>query len=923
MKKRAKKRQLGGFTLPPSLMGLFSGDEAPSFDAVMALAPQLDAGAGTDVFSRAFAEDNPDLILGETMSKASRAEAFANNPGQDPAEVKRKIDQQVDIYTRNYNKRRTAVGGHLNFSGMQPPDVFRKQLEEQAAQNGSANRLMNTLLGKKNLQETTSSFNQADQLFGLLDTWLGQQGGTPFGPQEMPNNKQLPKGKISLTEALQLTADDDAFIKGLKDDSAGRATVLALLADMGFDKASVGFGAEDVGGEKDEDLIKIYKEIQGLNSSPKRGADNKMDAGFLDYLAKHYKHFQFEQWGLDPSELRKMADGGKAILGYSDNSPFKYLPEINIPGNNITMENTGIPLIGVPDVGSPKIMQPYSGEHNFPGASNVKEMPVMKKGGRKKTRRIPYYQPGGSPGQEQEQAAPPMAVQLEEGEVFSTPELDIIDANAREKHKDMKEDLITDVMRGEDYVFSADPKMVITRKRAEDVSFGLGAVHYKEGEIGEIPEEITAADIMDDDIEEMIIADYVKEIRKKYPVSDRDDVFSRKTNEANKSSRIPYLAAGTLFNEEKRTKGKAPMTGFVSNFENKFEDQYTSGSGVDMTGNQHVAFGEIGSFQETPVATAGEDVRMGQKGGNMTNEVPHGQFGLDAIGQLVNFATSLFGIGAAKKQGKIAQKTLQADRPQINKLARTEGLHSDLSYGAQMAGLVGQDPTVQAPNYDSTELDATPRNVSPALFQIAAARAMAGNRPFLDTLFKNTSDFSEAANAYSSAHAPALGVLADLGMGEVEKNLAMETDYRARKQDFNDRQELADVTAANATTTNANQLTGALGNTMGAAISSRGRIAANRINALRQNSLQQGQAKIDASAAMTAAVQNAGASAANTGFYLANRNDIDNNVDVSGAGAGTTAGGGITTSSGTTYTPQQVQALMQLLDAIEKGKIKF
>lgn len=1040
---------MGGFNLPPALMGLFTGD-APTFDQVMALAPQLDTMGGTNVFSQAFAQDNPDLITGDVMKQGSIAQATQANPLLTNDEIFQQANDKA--------KKDTFLGIGKN---------RKRRLNEQMLQQQNQNTAnVNQAVGGINLGTNTMNLANASQLMELLGSWFGQQGGTPFdivptpaqpGPVQ-PGPAQPGQDRITLEEADKLTEDDAAFIKSLKDDREGRAKVALILQDMGF--------------EGGVNAVKEYKKIQGLNVGPTKGADNRIDKGFLDYLSGHYKDFQYHEWGLDrKSKENSLQTGGKAIQGYSDNSPYKNAPSINIPGNNITMANTGMPLMGVPDVGEPRVMQPYSGTHIYPGASHVQEIPMgqmggnlkglklvpsgtqdqvpvsydvwkgnkflgsyqdegqgefnfyrktkgksvldttfpklvpdqdtssdglgvwqggnkigyfnpgkekfsyeykplekmatggsihidpakrgtfkaqatrmgmsvqeaaahilankdhyspamvkkanfarnfahqyggtidppempeeMKKGGRKK-RMVPYYQTGGGDGQEGQQApqeapTPPVGVQLEVGEIFSTPELDLIDVNAREKHKNMEDDKITDVLRPNDYVFSNDPSIKVNRKRAEKVSFGLGAVHYKEGEIGDIPQEVTAADMMPDGVDEMILADYIKEVRKEFPMSPREDMFARKTNQANKSSRIPYMAAATLFNEEKRTKGKSPMTGFVSNFHNQFEEAYTSGSGVDMSGNQHVAFGEILPAQEVPndqesmpenTAESQQGIQEGRKGGAM---VPHGQLGLDSIGQLANFATSIYGIFANKANGQTARKALQADIPAIEKLYQSEGMHSDLAFGAQAAGIAGQDPTVNAPQYDSTQLDARPRNVSPAIFQLAAARAAAGDRPFLNAAVANAGDFSEVANTYSQVHAPSFGALADLGAQEVNTNLGLETAYRDQKQAFNDRQVLADTTAQNATRTNANQLTGALANTVSGGISSRGRIAANRINALRSNKLQQAQAKIDANAAVTGAIENAGASAANTGYALeVNGNGINNNVDVSGSKA--------------------------------------
>lgn len=47
-----------------------------------------------------------------------------------------------------------------------------------------------------------------------------------------------------------------------------------------------------------------------------------------------------------------------------------------IKGDTIDMSKTGMKLRLVPDVGSEKVAEPYSGIHNFPGASQVKEIPI-------------------------------------------------------------------------------------------------------------------------------------------------------------------------------------------------------------------------------------------------------------------------------------------------------------------------------------------------------------------------------------------------------------------------------------------------------------------------------------------------------------------------------------------------------------------
>ncbi len=986
-RKKIHNRQFGGLGIPPAFSQLFENGN-PTLDDVLKLGSDL----GGDTFNRAVAADDPNIILGDVMKTSSFQGAMQANPLKSQEQIDKEIEAQMGMYRQDQQRRASATGASM-FSGPDPvaEQRYREQLEHKYARENKNQINSNKITGSMDLVNTGMDFVNSSQLFNMFDMWSGQKGGKPTT-------------QMGWKEALALVDEDSKFIKGLKNDAAGKEYVSAILADMGFSQEFGGDGTENT-----PDLIKKYKEIHGLNMSPKKGANNEIDSGFLDFLSGHYKEFSLAAWGLDPGELKKMQLGGKAALGYSDESPYKFLPAIEIPGNNITMAQTGMPLMGIPDVGQPKVMAPYSGNHNFPGASKVREVPIKQKGGsltkeeksvfeewrkslpknlqteskdydlveawrgglepvlvegewhlasrnpetgqllkspnhptydqmiegeikegyvpsmdvlsgkmksfpmtkkRKGGRiikKLPIYQQGGAEGQEA--PAPPVGVQLEEGEVFVTPNLDIIDTNAVEKHKDMKKDLVTDILKDE-YVFSAHPSMKVTKKRLEDISFGMEPVLYKEGEVADIPKEMTAADILEDKEKDIIIADYVKRVRKKYPTLDNeDDVFARKDNAGNKKSRTPLIAAAVLVNEEKRTKGNEPMSGFVSNFENPFDTDYTAEAGVDQTPNQHAVTGAAAP-SKGPVVS--ED------------PVPKGQFGLDAIGQVANFASSLVGLFTAGANGRTARRALEADRPQIENLARTQGRYSDMSYGAQAAGLIGQDPTVSAPQYDSTQMDARVRSTPRNYFDMAAARIATGNKSYMDSLFENTDSFGDAVNAYTPAHVAGISAMADLGAQQIDRDIALENQYRDQKQGFNDRQILADNTATNATRTNANQLTGALGQVAGAGISSRGRIAAERINGLRQNSLNQAQSKIDAGNAMTGAIQNVGAAAANTGYYLQQSIDankagtdlggagVNNNIDfrsIGAPGVGTAAGAGPLGN----LTPAQKEAILKEL----------
>lgn len=515
----------------------------------------------------------------------------------------------------------------------------------------------------------------------------------------------------------------------------------------------------------------------------------------------------------------------KAKLGYSDNSPYKNEPSIVIPSGNIDMSKTSMPILAIPNKGTPKIMQPKSGTHIFPDAQSVLEIPMMKWGGKKKKKKVPYYQEGGQPV--------PAGVQLEDDEIIVTPNMDIMETSARDTHEQMKSDVVTDIIRPEDYVLSN--KLKISRKEAEKMSLGFGAMLYREGKIPDMPMEHTIADLFKEGEKSMTLAEYGKRVRKKLPVTDKEDPFSQKTNAANRAARLPYLAAAVYKNEMKRTKGN-PEAMFESSFENPFDTSFSSYAGMKEEGVVNMAL-------------PGEVQQM-QGGGPLDFVAPV----LGLTNFVAGVADSLF---LAPKRAKIVRKALEEDRTAINQLAGTQGAFSAAATGAALAGYAGQDPTVQAPQYDSTQLEARVKRVPKTLFDYASGRAMAGSRSFQESVFRNAGSFGQAVNAYSPVHAQNIGLLSNLGMQEVSQNINLENQYRDRKQAFDDRQVQGDTAARNATRTNSNALTAGVAGTISGGISTQGSIEANRLNALRQNKLQQTQATLDASKTQQSGINNA------------------------------------------------------------------
>jgi hypothetical protein len=69
----------------------------------------------------------------------------------------------------------------------------------------------------------------------------------------------------------------------------------------------------------------------------------------------------------------------KSMMGYRDDSPYRFNKSNKINSNKITMNQTGTPLLGVSDTGDMQYMDPYSGEYEFQGSS-VMEYPMAQAG---------------------------------------------------------------------------------------------------------------------------------------------------------------------------------------------------------------------------------------------------------------------------------------------------------------------------------------------------------------------------------------------------------------------------------------------------------------------------------------------------------------------------------------------------------------
>ncbi len=133
-------------------------------------------------------------------------------------------------------------------------------------------------------------------------------------------------------------------------------------------------------------------------------------------------------------------------------------------------------------------------------------------------------------------------VQMELGEVYVTPELNIYDSKAKTTHEEMDKSLITDVVKQRAFAFS-NRKNFNASKYADEV-LGYGFAHYTEDDNYSL-EQVKMGDVFGDSSKEIPFSEAIKKVQQKYKTvreTDKDaDVFTRTTNQENKQARLPYV----------------------------------------------------------------------------------------------------------------------------------------------------------------------------------------------------------------------------------------------------------------------------------------------------------------------------------------------------------------------------------------------
>lgn len=133
-------------------------------------------------------------------------------------------------------------------------------------------------------------------------------------------------------------------------------------------------------------------------------------------------------------------------------------------------------------------------------------------------------------------------IQTEKGEKIVSPEGYIYTSKAKQLHKHMDNDLVTDILPSGSYVASNSRAMQILRDKANKMVMGYDTVEYLEGGGSPIPKEHTLGEIMGK--KKMTPAEILDIVKNKFPTNQIEyDQFAQKANVLNLKSRLPYINA--------------------------------------------------------------------------------------------------------------------------------------------------------------------------------------------------------------------------------------------------------------------------------------------------------------------------------------------------------------------------------------------
>lgn len=535
--------------------------------------------------------------------------------------------------------------------------------------------------------------------------------------------------------------------------------------------------------------ITSYPELTALNDPNAKWDDKTMAViSALPALGKFAKIFgkstNAVRVGTEVEQHRRQTEyqlgGDIAQKGYSQGSPYGDMPAIPIPGNKIDMSNTNIPLLLIPNKGKPKLAQPNSGTHKFKGATEVLEIPLMQEGGE-----VPSEtEMMGMEGVPEDTS--PVPIQAEVGEVAAMEDGGIVDVKAKKRHKGMDDEEVTDILPPGSFIASRDKKMEFSKEEAKDVIFGYNPIKYEEDSQTTAPKEHTAADIMTKD--KMTPADYLKLVRNLYPVTDReDDAFAQKAVEENLQSRLPYIQSAMYMTDMKKpesAKNNPEMAKYgyliprVQMQENPFMGK------LGIPGMEFKNGGAVGAEGNNPKKYW--------------------------VGAVIAAAASLLGAGIQAGGAAKSKKRLDANyQDTIGILDKTKGLQTGnlgLGSAAALAGILGQNPNVEAPQLDPRYIEAMPQEMPRYMHDYAASQINMASQPTINYATRNAPSFTRGMNSLGGMQAQQFSALGNLSMQRAQQNVNMRQNYLQQRGAMANDQIRMDTDALNRTRGNRNTM---------------------------------------------------------------------------------------------------------------------
>lgn len=154
-------------------------------------------------------------------------------------------------------------------------------------------------------------------------------------------------------------------------------------------------------------------------------------------------------------------------------------------------------------------------------------------------------------------------IQTEKGEKIIHPDGTITDVNAKRRHSQMDDNIITDIVASGAYVASNSKDIKLHKDDADQTLISLKMKPYTEWLQNPEPEQTTLATLFPKGKNKLTPAELIERVKKKFPLMDMEektgynDVFVTTTNQENIMGRIPFISEIIAFNEE----AKAELNG--------------------------------------------------------------------------------------------------------------------------------------------------------------------------------------------------------------------------------------------------------------------------------------------------------------------------------------------------------------------------